>query len=53
MVKSESFYTLESALSMISKLRDAGKRFTVDGMTDYDACENMPIAYFVISWIED
>lgn len=53
MVKSENFYTEESANRAITKLRDEGKRFIVDELIDYDTCEDIPIAYIQITWIED
>lgn len=54
MVKSENFYTEESANRMINRLRDEGKRFVVDEIIDYgNICEDMPIAYTQITWIEE
>ena len=53
MVKSENFYTEESANRKINQLRDEGKRFVIDELIDYDTCEDMPIAYTQITWIEE
>ena len=51
MVKSENFYTEESAIRKINELRDMGKRFIVEEMIDYgDICEGVSIAYTQITW---
>lgn len=53
MVKSEDFYTEESANRKINQLRDEGKRFVIDELIDYDTCDGIPIAYTRISWLEE
>lgn len=53
MVKSENFYTEESATRKINQLRDMGKRFIVEEMFDYgDICEGVTTAYTCITWEE-
>ena len=50
-MKTENFFTEESAQRKIDQLRDEGKRFIVEDMIDYGTiCEGVTTAYTQISW---
>ena len=52
-MKTENFFTEESAQRKINQLRDMGKRFIVEDMIDYgDVCVGISSAYIQISWEE-
>ena len=47
-MKSEVFYTQESAQRKINQLRDRGISFTLDIEFDYDA----ELTCYVVSWVD-